>query len=660
MIQFRSLKGKLLAYFGAMLLCTTMVISGLAISIARESMFKSEQIRLSSLAAKQSELIKERLERQSAVISSVASSGIFIFEGLPIEQKVEYAMKECEGAGFSGIIYTDAQGKLLYTSQEVRYTSEDIEKIKNGSRFIGPLPVQDNYLLAVGEVIKDENGETVGVLMGIETLGEFTALINTDANNTFFVLNKQGDVMAHTNTKHLLAQENLIEDEEAASKYGEMVNIHKKMIAGESGTVKYYNPAADSTSFLSYTPVGSWSVAYMENLEISNKRISAMALWMGIITVAGMIVSSVFVYLVSRRIAGNVAQIADKLNTFAEGDFAVEIPSKLLQQRDEIGVAAQAMKSVQKSMNKMIGEIKCNVEKINTQNNELVATAQGTLENSEGISEATLQVANGVGSQSEDLVSISQFIESFAEKLDDVVSVIGVMQEKTREINGVVTEGNSSTQMMIQSVDSMEKVFKEFSEKLASLSGSISHITEITNVINGIAEQTNLLALNASIEAARAGEAGKGFAVVADEIRKLAEQSKVSSENINRVIAGISTESDQIISSTEALNKELIDQASIMNTTMIGYKNIITSIDELIEHIVHVNHSTGAVIDEKNMIVEKIEAATAVAQEVAASAEEISAASESAKESAANVSHITVELEGLAREVQANVNRFKV
>ena len=129
-------------------------------------------------------------------------------------------------------------------------------------------------------------------------------------------------------------------------------------------------------------------------------------------------------------------------------------------------------------------------------------------------------------------------------------------------------------------------------EKIRYLGERSKEIGQVVGVITQIAEQTNLLALNAAIEAARAGEHGRGFAIVAQEVRKLADQSKISSEQIKKLVNDILTETDQIVLSMDDTVNQSTKGIEAIKSVEQTFNDIQSSFNGVTRQIKEVSYAT--------------------------------------------------------------------
>jgi aerotaxis receptor len=196
---------------------------------------------------------------------------------------------------------------------------------------------------------------------------------------------------------------------------------------------------------------------------------------------------------------------------------------------------------------------------------------------------------------------IGEVTKHSSNQRNDIRQISGVMEEFTKSVNQVAQDANNSAgaaitsqelieksnkkmDMTIQSTDKVVVAVRASSESINNLKDAIQKIGTVSNAIKEIADQTNLLALNAAIEAARAGEQGRGFAVVADEVRKLAERTGMSTNDIANMVGNIQAVSQSVVESMNEAIREVEAEAVIVQENGEILKQVIETSRQVTEN----------------------------------------------------------------------------
>ncbi|KZL89694.1 methyl-accepting chemotaxis protein [Clostridium magnum] len=663
----KSIKSKMIMFLGLLIgsICIGLgTISFINSSKALESNLSKT---LPKIAEQTASSVQGRIEGHLTALENIAARPEVMDPNNSSENKVSILLEEGKRIGSVRLEFVEKNG-------DIRKPDGTLVNVKERTYFQNALSGKSNVsdpfvsktggtIVVVYAVPVKHNNEVVGVL--IETadgnkLSELTNQVKVGQTGYAFMIKKDGTNIASINKDLVMNMYNPIEEAKKDTKLQALADIEKKMGAGEIGIGEYYYNGVHK--YVGYAPVKGteWSVGVIvlkgEILsELDSLRVSVAGF-----SILFILIGAAIVYIIANSISKGIKSTSKHLELLAQGNLSEEVSPKYLQLRDEVGHMTNSMKVMQESLRGMINRIKENSANIDMQSESLSAVAEEIASSSQNVTEAINEIAKGTSSQSEDLVNVTDILNHFSNNLSKMVSEIQVMDSNAREISLMAEESSSEMSELNGSVTKVSNSFKTFNGKIVGLGKDINEINEITNIINSIAEQTNLLALNAAIEAARAGELGKGFAVVADEIRKLAEQSKVSSENISRLINGISKNTDVIVQDSVDMDNELINQVEIINSSITSFQKIIEAVNEVIPKIETVKNSAEGIDRDKNTILARVNDVSSVSIEVSASSEEISASSEEMNASTEEVSSSAQILSTMTKEMLEEVNKFKI
>lgn len=308
------------------------------------------------------------------------------------------------------------------------------------------------------------------------------------------------------------------------------------------------------------------------------------------------------VNLITKNILRPVNELNNKVAHIADGDLTQKIK---IYSEDEIGILGNNINNMTKNFGDIVSTITIATGEItglsHNINNIMVETSSGIQDTTNQMSSINTEVQK----VTESMHNVTFAVEQVSESTFIVAESCSKASEKGYVTVNSALEGGKALDAAEISMNNMINSMENVSNAINTLNESSKRINDIVGVISSISDQTNLLALNAAIEAARAGEHGLGFSVVAEEIKKLAEQSNRSANEIKDII-GLTLKNTK--ESVEALD--------------IGHK----SIDEEKEKFGALRNHFNDIIDNTQGMALSIESIASIAQEQSAQTEEIDSA----------------------------------
>lgn len=346
--------------------------------------------------------------------------------------------------------------------------------------------------------------------------------------------------------------------------------------------------------------------------------------------IAATIVIGAFGYLMLVAIRGSLNQIRDRVGQVESNlDFTLRVD---VLRQDEIGVTAQAL-------NRLLDKLQNNFRTI-IERTESVAQSAGQMATTSD------QVATASHQQSEAASNMAATVEEMTVSINHVGDRAQEADRISTESGDLANAGEAVIRKTVEDINSISATVNHAADRIKELVENSEQISNVVAVIKEVADQTNLLALNAAIEAARAGEQGRGFAVVADEVRKLAERTATSTQEIAATIETMRAGAGEAAASMENVVKEVglgVDSAReaslAINQIGAGSRDTVEMVEEI-----------------ASAIREQASAMTSIAQQV----EKIAQMSEESSAAAGNSAQVAKDLDGLANEMKSIVSAYKL
>lgn len=349
-----------------------------------------------------------------------------------------------------------------------------------------------------------------------------------------------------------------------------------------------------------------------------------------------------------------ISKIVDHM---ASGDLSHRYEAEA---KGDIEVIKHGFNQALQNLNQLLNEVNQETNRVSTTTQDMIKMGDEMQSTTTQITTTISEISNGSHSQLQQIDRSSQLLET----------LVGTSAETGKKAQEILKKANIGVQMsheglkMIEGIElNMHQIMENSSHTSASvqsLANRSKEITQVLTIIEEIASQTNLLALNAAIEAAQAGESGRGFAVVAQEIRRLAEESKQSIQEISQLIMGIQSEVQTTYDHIQGMKSSIQIGKEATAKSVTRFHSIEIASKETLSHTEEIVQATNQQHQGLHQIMTSIEGVVIIAEETAAGTAQAAHSSTEMANGMTSYVEKSKEVVAILRALQEKLQRYQL